>query len=250
MEVLETELQQLLNSRVRTERRKYFWSILLIIIPIIIGLSWWLFTFKNVQRLQEQKKQLGEQVEELIFKTSELIATQDDILEFLEQVTSKEKIQLLDPNVDWEKTKNRIISLSPGKRKQAVFAAILLAWQDIPFELNEESLSLGFDSPRFLRFVLSQVGIAIESEPGIPLSVILMSSFEKVEDPLPGDLMFYRGQVGNFGFIYLSEGRPDGQGVGVGTLQEVAPLQIIDTSNINTPFFPFIGYFRVNYPNE
>lgn len=197
----------------------------------------------DVSELETQLNSMRETVQELE-------VTQNDILDFLSKVTSGENVQLLDPAIDWEKTKATIIELPPGNRKQAIFVAILLAWKDIPFELSEQSLSAGFDSPRFLRYVLSQVGITISDKPGVPLSANMMQHFERVDNPKPGDLMFYRGQIGSFGFIYLSEGSPEGQGVGVGTLQKVSPLMILDTSNVNTPFFPFIGYFRVIYPDE
>jgi hypothetical protein len=42
----------------------------------------------------------------------------------------------------------------------------------------------------------------------------------------------------------------DLKGVGVGTLQAIAPLQVINLKNINTSDFPQIGYFHVIYPDE
>lgn len=63
-------------------------------------------------------------------------------------------------------------------------------------------------------------------------------------------MVLYRGQVGSFGFIYLSDGGSAGAGVGIGTLQAGAPLHIVSLSNINTKDFPLIGYVRVVYPDE
>jgi hypothetical protein len=250
MENTEKELQELLINRVRKEKRSYILSLSIIIIPIIIGVIWWIFSTDKVQELQKQKSGLEIQIKSLESKVNELTLIQNDILEFLKILTSRERIGLIDPDVDWDRTKERIMTLPPGKRKQAVFVAILLAWHELPYEVNQESLTSGFDSPRFLRFILSQVGVKINDEPGIRLSDNLMKKLKKIDDPLPGDLMFYRGYDGNFGFIYLSNGKPNGQGVGVGTLQRIEPLRILDTSNIKTPLYPFIGYFRVNYPDE
>jgi cell wall-associated NlpC family hydrolase len=179
-----------------------------------------------------------------------LSQTQGFLLDFLGEVTSDEKIHLLDPTVDWEEVKKQLINLEPGKRKQAIFIALLLAWKDIPFKMGGKALSAGFDSPRFLRYVLYKVGIEINDEPGVRLSDTLMKSFEKVEKPFPGDLVFYKGIVGSFGLMYISDGGSSGSPVGIGTLQRISPLQVINLENINTPYFPLIGYYRVNYPDE
>lgn len=249
--MVDNEIQQQLKNKLKREKQFYRISVLgLIIAPLLLIGSWWVFSLYKVNQLDQQSKKLKAKIDTLETKANELRATQEDILDFLAKVTSEEQIRLFDPDVDWNRTKKRILDLPPGKRKQAILAAILLAWKEIPFELNQESLSLGFDSPRFIRFVLSQVGLEIADTPGIPLSVNMMQIFEQVENPLPGDLIFYRGQVGNFAFIYLSEGSSNGKGVGIGTLQRIFPLLIMDTVNVNTQFFPFIGYFRVRYPDE
>lgn len=195
----------------------------------------------------EQKKQI---ILDLNNRIENLFITQEDLLDFLAVVTSEEQIHLLDSSVNWNEVKKEIINFPAGKRKQAFLIAILLAWKQIPFELGQESLGGGFDSPRFLRYVLSKVGLVINDEPGIRLSATLMNSFEQVDKPQPGDLVFYRGQIGSFGFMYISAGGELGPPVGIGTLQRIAPLQIISLENINTLFFPLIGYFRVEYPDE
>jgi len=247
----EIQIQQQLKSRLKREKIIYRISVLfLIIIPVLLIGSWWLFSIYKVKQLDQQSKKLETKIDTLATKAKELRATQEDILDFLAKVTSEENIRLFDRDVDWNRTKKRILDLPPGKRKQAVFAAILLAWKEIPFELNQQSLSSGFDSPRFIRFVLFQVGIEIADRPGTPLSVNMMQIFEQVETPLPGDLIFYRGQVGNFVFMYLAEGNPYGNGVGIGMVQRIFPLLIVDTVNVNTQYFPFVGYFRVKYPDE
>lgn len=176
--------------------------------------------------------------------------TQDDLLDFLAKVTDESQVSILDPAVDWNAVKSDIEKLPPGRRKQAILTAILLAWKEIPFTMGKQSVGKGFDSPRFIEYVLSRNGVRINKKPDERMSDALMRTFKKVEKPRPGDLVFYRGQVGSFGFIYLSDGGPSGSGVGIGTLQAIAPLQIISLNNINTPYFPQIGYFRVVYPDE
>lgn len=250
MQNSENELQQILKNITEREKKIYKKSLILIIITVLLIGLWWLFSFYRIKQLDQQSTILEAKIDTLETKANELRATQEDILDFLAKVTSEEQIRLFDPDVDWNNTKKRILDLPPGKRKQAVFAAILLAWKEIPFELNKQSLSLGFDSPRFIRFVLSQVGIEIADRPGIPLSVRMMQIFKQVETPLPGDLIFYRGQVGNFVFMYLAEGNPYGKGVGVGMVGKIFPLLIVDTVNVNSLYYPFVGYFRVKYPDE
>jgi len=176
--------------------------------------------------------------------------TQDSVLNFLVSVTDENKVHILDSSVDWNEVKNQLSNLPAGDRKNAILNSILLAWKDIPFTMGKEGVRAGFDSPRFVRYVLETVGLKVENEKGKRLSDTLMGAFEKVKKPSPGDLVFFKGQVGSFGFILLSVGESDSEHVGVGTLQRISPLQIISMDNINTPHFPLKGYFRVIYPDE
>jgi cell wall-associated NlpC family hydrolase len=141
----------------------------------------------------------------------------------------------------WNNISTTFLALPSGRRKLAVTIALLTTWKQIPFELGKNNIKSSFDSPGYISYVLSQVNIKIKRQSGEPYSVTMMKKFRKVEDPLPGDLMFYKGQVGNFGLIYLSPG------IGIGTLQAVSPLGIYETKYMNTEYFPFVGYFRVDY---
>jgi cell wall-associated NlpC family hydrolase len=151
--------------------------------------------------------------------------------------------------INWEIVTDRIINLPSGKRKTAVMIALLMTWKEIPFQLGQNSMRSGFDSPSFLIYVLKEVGINVKNAQGELNSVNLMNSFEKVEKPQPGDLMFYKGQVGNFGFIYICEGDKSGKGIGIGTVQAAHPLALYETKYVREEYFPFIGYYKVNYEN-
>lgn len=148
---------------------------------------------------------------------------------------------------NWEHITNSIVNLPSGKRKTAVLISLLMTWKEIPFQLGGKSPSASFDSPGFLKYVIEQVDIQIDKNPNEFLSEAMMNKFEKVDKPLPGDFIFYRGQTGNFGLLYLCEGEVGGHGIAIGTLQSISPLAIYDTRYINIPFFPFRGYYRVNY---
>ena len=183
-------------------------------------------------------------------QVKDLKATQESLLDFLVSITDKDKISILDPDVNWQEVRRQLQELPAGNRKNAILNAILLAWKDVPFSMGKESVWSGFDSPRFLRYVLNTVGVHVDSKKGEPLSVTLISKFEKTDTPMPGDLVFFKGQVGNFGFIIASVGNEFSEHVGIGTLQKSAPLQILRLGNINTPKFPLRGYYRVRYPDE
>ena len=189
------------------------------------------------------------QLKTLKNEVADLQKTQNSVLDFLVSVTDNSKVHILDPAVDWESAKKQLNSLPSGDRKNALLNAILLAWKDIPFEMGKQGTH-GFDSPRFLNYLLQSVGINIEKKSGQRMSDAFMHSFVKTNDPKAGDLAFFKGQVGSFGFILLSVGDTDAEQVGIGTLQKAAPLQIISMSNINTPYFPLRGYYRVKYPDE
>lgn len=178
----------------------------------------------------------------------ELRNTQDNVLKFLTEVVDGKKVNLLDSDVDWSVVQRSIDTLSPGVRKQAILTAILLAWKDIPFAMGQYTPNQGFDSPRFLAYVLGKNGVHIQQRPNERLSDALMRTCIRVDKPQPGDLVFYKGQVGSFGFLYLADDEPYVAGIGIGTLQALEPLQIMRLANVNTPHFPLIGYFRVPYP--
>jgi len=204
----------------------------------------------EMQRLQHEA-QIGQRtIDALEARIDDLERTETGVLEFLAQVTRGEQIEILDPTVDWSRIKAELIEMPASTRKQALLIALLYAWKEIPFELGGRTLGGGFDSPRFLQRVLSDVGVKFDTSPGERLSDAMMSQLSGTTSPRPGDLVFFRGQVGSFGFILLSTGDDQAPRVGVGTLQEIAPLQVISLSNINTPEFPRIGYFRVDYPGD
>ena len=203
----------------------------------------------QIEKLEDSKAQLESELIKLTIEVDDAKTTQDSILNFLKSVSDQNKIHILDSDVDWYEVIAQINGIKAGDRKNALFNSILMAWKDIPFGLNKES-TLGFDSPRFLNFILSSVGLETEPKPNQRMSDALMSRFEKVDAPKPGDLVFFKGRIGNFGFIILAVGDSDEDHIGVGTLEEVNPLQIIKMKNINTPYFPLKGYYRVRYPDE
>lgn len=180
-------------------------------------------------------------------EVEDLTSSQRDALDFLARVTAQESIRLIGEDVDWPRIRDGIVGLQPGRRKQAVLGGILLAWRDIPFRLAGKDMTTGFDSPRFVQFVLGRVGIEVKSEPGERLSVAMMRRFAQTRSPEPGDLLFYKGEIGHFVMIYLGPGAPGGQGVCLGTFETGQPVQIMDSVHFNTTTYPFIGYFGVTY---
>jgi len=201
------------------------------------------------RQLGEEQKQLTKSVRRLESRTNELLETQAGVLDFLGGVTSSDQFRLIDRSVDWPRTRQQILTMDSGPRKTSVLTAILLAWKELPFSLSNRSLGAGLDSPHFVNVVLSRAGVRVEQRPGERLSAAMMRQFEMVESPLPGDLIFYHGNVGSFVVMYIGPGSPEGKGVGLGTLQTGEEVMILDTKNINTPVYPFIGFFRVPYPS-
>jgi cell wall-associated NlpC family hydrolase len=202
---------------------------------------------KEKEALTYQRDQLAREVTDLQSRANELLKTQKGVLDFLGGVTNGERIRLVDPSVNWASVEKYIDALPAGKRKSAILTALLLAWKDLPFSLNDRTLLTGLDSPHFINSIISQLGIHVEVSPKERLSDAMMRQFKRADSPLPGDLIFYRGNVGSFVLMYIGPGSPAGKGVAVGTLQTGEELQVVDTEHINTPVYPFIGYFRVPY---
>lgn len=187
------------------------------------------------------------QIEKLSKTAMQLRQTQEGLLNFLARVSDAKQIHLIGPDVNWEATKASIFAAEPGRRQVGVFGAVLLAWKEIPFVLGGQSLSSGFDSTTFILQVLRGVGIEVPVPAGQRPSSALMKRFEKTATPMPGDLLFYKGNVGHFALLYLGPGASGGQGTCLGTFETGQPVQVLDTIHLNTPVYPFVGYFRVPY---
>jgi hypothetical protein len=220
---------------------------------LVVGaLTYAIFQLRNLERERQKLERsvtvLRDSVGLLERRTQELLRTQNGVLDFLGGVTAGERIRLIDQSVNWEQTKRYVMALESGPRKDAILAAVLLAWKELPFSLDNRGLSSGLDSPHFMEVVLSSVGVTVKPRPRERLSDAMMRQFSRVDSPLPGDLIFYRGNVGSFVLMYMGPGSPGGKGIAVGTLQTGEEVQVLDTANINTPVYPFIGFFRVPYP--
>ena len=205
---------------------------------------------QKVERLEDEIDLRQKQIDSLKQTADGLFETQSDILEFLSNVTRRENIRLFDESVDWPKLKADILQMPAGKRKQTLLIALLYAWKDIPFKLGGESLGDGIDSSQFLQRVLSDIEVTFDVPQRGHLSELIMSQLDSVEVPKPGDLVFYKGQIGNFGFLILSVNDGGKADVGVGTLQREHPLQVVHLDNINIKYYPMVGYFHVKYPDE
>lgn len=236
---MDNDVDQVLTELKRSSRV----SLLMILVGTVFLLGSVLYSVTRLRPLQEEIATNQRQLEHLKQQ-------QEGLLDFIMQVADQKQVSILDPDVDWVSVRRDLIELRAGDRKKSLLIAILLAWKEIPFTLGGQAPQAGFDSPRFLRYVLSRAGVEIDTSPGERLSDAMMRTFVKTETPKPGDLVFYRGQIGSFGLIYLSNGRDGKNPAGIGTLQAAAPLRIMSLENVNTRNFPLIGYFRVIYPDE
>lgn len=251
----------LIEAAAEQERRAWRRGLAFTILPLVLGIVWLVVSFMQVHQLEARAEQLRKENERQrsqvvklrkLADTSQrrlqrLAASQDATLQFLSDVTAAENIRLVDQSVDWGTTKAKVIGMEPGVRKTAVLGAILLAWKQLPFSTNNRTLASGLDSPHFINVVLRAVGAEVRAKPGQRLSDAMMTTFQRVEHPLPGDLVFYKGNVGSFVVMYIAPGAPTGKGVAVGTLQTGEEVQVLDTANLNTAVYPLIGVFRVPY---
>jgi len=237
--------------------KKRIW--LLTLIPIAIGLFFMLIISRAIitsdMHLNEIRDSLKQSKSLLANEQNKVAGLRNDevqLNQYLINLLSSTQANIGSENAvltdtDWKNIKNAIVSLPAGKRKLSLTIALLTTWKEIPFKLGENSPRTSFDSPGYLQYVLKQVGINIVRKDTEPLSVTLMKHFKKVDNPLPGDLVFYKGQPGdgNFGLFYICPSDANINGIGVGTLQSIAPLSIYN--GINTADYPFVGYYRVNY---
>lgn len=208
------------------------------------------FTKENLDLAELRTDSLETYFNSMILKIDSLKNDEKALTQFLIRLikTSQENVKADANNIDWELFEENLNSMPSGKRKSAIFISLLMTWKEVPFDLGKNNPSIGFDSPRFLAYILNQVGIEVKRNSNEPLSVTMMKKFEKVDTPRFGDLIFYKGQVGNFGLMYLGPNNDNSaQGIGIGTLESANPLSIYDTKNLNVKYFPLRGFYRVNY---
>jgi hypothetical protein len=144
--------------------------------------------------------------------------SRSEIFEFLGQVSSSSHLPFLDQDVDWQRTRSRILAMTPSPRQSALLYAILLSWKKTPFKFGGDSLEAGIDSPRFVLLVLGLAGVrdlpkpkpAADWKTGDPrVSDLVLEHFPSATTaPEPGDLMstFVSGSAGRLITFYLGEG--------------------------------------------
>ena len=146
----------------RASRRAAVLSLLGFLL-VVAALTYAMLQLRNLERerqeLERSVRVLRDSVGTLERRSQELLRTQNGVLDFLGGVTAGERIRLIDRSVDWEQTKRGLIAMGSGPRKDAILAAILLAWKELPFSLENRGLSSGLDSPHFIQVVLSRVGM-------------------------------------------------------------------------------------------
>lgn len=241
-ELKKKKLQLEINELDRPYRqRPTFWISAVSVVIALVGVLGQSY-LSNIQseRAELEVAQSRVVIARLNNSIRELRSTEAGLLEFLSAVTNNEPIDLIDRNVDWPRVKEQIIGMSPGKRKQALLYALLYAWKDIPFTLGGRRADKGFDSPAFLAKVLSNVGVIFDEEPGVRLSELMISQLKKTNSPQPGDIVFYKGQVGNFDLLLLAMDNDKKPYVGIGTLQQIQPFGVRKLSGIRTSSFPLV----------
>ncbi|MGH7785136.1 MAG: hypothetical protein ACREO5_15010, partial [Candidatus Binatia bacterium] len=166
-------LPVLIAKAAAQEKRARRRGVMLTALPLVAGFAWLAVSFSEVNRLNDEAKQLSGAVtiqrrqyiklqrsaQILQGRVTQLESSQDSVLQFLADVTAGEDIRLIDSSVDWERTKKSIVSMPAGPRKTAVLGAILLAWKQLPFSVKNRSLTSGLDSPHFINAVLRSVGV-------------------------------------------------------------------------------------------
>jgi len=190
---------------------------------------------------------LEEQLEIARSETLDVEATQREILEFLGKVLDGEPIRIFDAQVDWEGVQQQLGELRAGPAKSAIMNAILLSWKDIQFDLGGDALESGFDSSTFLLKVLRSVGVVIEVPEGVLPSTAIKQASCLVENAQPGDIAFFKGDIGSFGLLIAATSGSIGDVVGIGHLSTEYPLRITGVHNNPKTIYGFEGYYRPPY---
>ena len=223
----------------RSSRRSAIISIIgvLIFLSSLLFASYNLFTTnKELRIVKDELKKAGDSLTKEKKKVDGLKLDESQLNQYLINLinstqTNQGIADTTGNNIDWNSIKRTIVNLPTGKRKLALTIALLTTWKEIPFELGKNTPRKSFDSPGYIQYILEQVGINIVKNSHEPLSVTLMKHFKKVYNPLPGDLIFYRGQVGNYGLFYICPKGSYNNDIAIGTLETKYPLTIQTTGN-------------------
>ncbi len=202
---------------------------------------------KEISDLEEQIQKKKGDIEELNAIIPKLVEKRNSAAALLLQILDIERQVIVDRSVNWGLFRKQFLSLPNGQRQEAILMAILLAWKDIPFSITGRRLLEGFSSSSFIQYVLHHVSINIRENRGEYLSEAFMRSFERTQSTEPGDIVCYRGAIGNFCLLVISTDSEGKALAGIGTLETAHPLGIYAMSSINVNNYPLVGYFKVPY---
>jgi hypothetical protein len=201
----------------------------------------------EILQLEGAIKDKKNHIQELNSSIITLRETRNSAAALLLDILNIEHQVRVDKVVNWEGLREQLLSMPSGQRQEAVLTAILLAWKDVPFNIDGNRFFEGLSSPGFIKYVLSLVGIKVQEKSGERISDALMRSFEKTEHTDPGDIACYKGAIGSFCLLIISTDSNGKPLAAIGTLETVNPLGIYAMSNINIDHFPLVGYFKVSY---
>jgi cell division protein FtsL len=238
--------------------RRWGWLSLLGALLVFLSMGYSYFTIHKLDQevmlknaeisdLEEQIQKKKSDIEELNAIIPKLIEKRNSAAALLLQILDIERQVIVGRSVNWERFREQFLLLPNGQRQEAVLMAILLAWKDIPFNIEGKRLLEGFSSSSFIRYVLHHVGINIRENRGEYLSEAFMRSFEKTQSTEPGDIVCYKGDIGNFCLLIISTDAEGKALAGIGTLETANPLGIYAMSSINVRKYPLVGYFKVPY---
>ncbi len=188
----EQELNAILARIERRERTARRQTLLYTLIPVVVAA---IILVIIGYRINENRKELDK-------ITSALSEKQKELDETKAQLSKATDFKSLAHPLTMREVK-KIASRQYESRQGVVLGEIQsLQMMGVSWHLSGQSPTVGFDSPSFAAYVLEQQGISVgELQSGTKISTQLRENLESVNEPAPGDLLFYPGGYVLFYYI-------------------------------------------------
>jgi hypothetical protein len=170
-----------IEQREKSARRR---SILYSLVPIVVAVAVLGYTGYQVNETGKELERTSSELNETNKKL------EDTKLQLAKATDFKSLAHPLTPR-EVKEIASRYYAAREGRVLGKIFD---LQMMGVSWHLSGQSPGEGFDSPSFAAYVLERTGVPVgEIRPGIRLSAQLMENLDPIEEPAPGDLLFYPG---------------------------------------------------------
>lgn len=182
------DINHIIDSKNKQEKRARNRSVLTISVLFLIGLSWLFWTNNQVNRMHDKIIDLNDTIQSKELKIEQL---QESVTNLNFHLHEADNFKTYKVDISPEDKKYYLYTDEINRSVSEVFKKMMdFQNQEVEFNINGKSAEKGFNSPAFMTYLLSTIGIIDSIELN---SSGLISKFDRVSDNYqPGDIIIYK----------------------------------------------------------